>query len=608
MRILRPVRAPYQRRGAMLIWAMLVSIVIASASYVFATMARSASDLAELHARRVQARSLSEAAVAEAIDAIETAYDASGPVPDSGSVSIEGLEAAYTIEEAEPEQRIMNENGMAVFRTTYRVTGTAAIRGSQEVFKTLVNAERVPLFQFAMFSQNDMDFLRVAEMTIKGRVHSNGRIFIATHTQLTFNTNYVGAVGGIHGTTLVPGSGLGKGYEGSVSPLIRQWVDDPYDASYAEDYYELLCKDAMDALGITTTGGYDSDFKGYDDDGDGLYDGWNDLLPFSPGVVAGTAPDDFYIGPGDGYTLKTGSEGLSEMVVPSIDSLAMFTEAEDGDHVWDATSGTYIETTPGTGTHAMGSYHEQAGLSILSEADGTWKAYDGSGLDVTAKLTDVVKTSSMYDARQAEGSGDRIQVTQIEMDKLNASGCFPANGLLYLAGYGAGTGTDALGFQLFDGKELKSDLTVVSPNSIYVQGDYNTTSSKAAAVLADAVNLLSNSWDGTKEPGDLPKASDTTYHMAVVTGDVDDVATDLFQGGPHNALRRHEDWSGTKETFVGSLVTLFRSQYATANFGLNGDYYKPPTRVWSYDESFNSIDQLPPFTPQSILVEPLVIW
>lgn len=608
MRILRPVHVAPARRGAMLIWAMLVSIVIASASYIFATLGRSASDMAELHARRVQANALSEAAVAEAIDAIEAAYDASGEVPESGTVVIDGLEATYTVEEAEPEQRLVNDNGMAVFRTTFRVTGTATVRGTQETFKTMVNAERVPLFQFAMFSQNDMDFLRVATMTIKGRVHSNGRILIATHNQLTFNTNYVGAAGGIYGTTLVPGSGLGKDYEGSVSPLIRKWVDDPYDATYAEKYYELLCKDALDAMGIWSTGGYDSDFDGHDDDGDGGYDGWDDLLPFSPGVVAGTSADDFYIGPGDGFTLKTGSEGLSEMVVPSIDNLAMFTETKGGDYEWDGTSDTYVEVTPGTGTHGMGVYHEQAGLSILGQPDGTWKAYDGAGLEITDKLTDAVTTSSMYDARQAEGTGEKIHVTKIEMDKLNASGYFPPNGLLYLAGYGAGTGAEALGFQLFDGKELKGDLTVVSPNSVYVQGDYNTTSSKAAAVIADAVNLLSNAWDGKKTPGSLPTASDTEYHMAVVTGDVDDVATGLYQGGPHNSLRRHENWTGKKETFVGSLVTLFRSQYATADFGLNGDFYKPPTRVWSYDEKFNSIDNLPPFTPQSISVEPLVIW
>jgi len=52
---------------------------------------------------------------------------------------------------------------------------------------------------------------------------------------------------------------------------------------------------------------------------------------------------------------------------------------------------------------------------------------------------------------------------------------------------------------------LADRLTVVSPNPVYIWGDFNVNDKKPAAVICDAINLLSNRWDDSKTDGHLPR-------------------------------------------------------------------------------------------------------
>ncbi len=598
---LRQVRG--EQRGAALVWALLISFVMAASSFILVNLGRSSSQTSELHRRKAQAANLSEAALAFGLQAVEDAYNANIVPAATGTVDIDGQTVSFTIEQVDPEASVMGDDGLASFLTLFRVEGTATVGRSRERARSVVAARRIPLFQFAMFFENDMNFWLPAPMTIKGRLHCNGRVFAKTANTLNFNTNYFGAVGGYFGTTILASTGVG-----TVSPQVRQWVEDIWDPAHALNYFGLTCENAMDLLGIPSDHGFDSTFAGYDKDSDGDFDDVGDWLPFSPGAIAGTSPAPLYMGGGDGHTLHTEADGLEELIVPPIDTLSMYAASAGGDYAWDAFQNAYAPVAAGTGTHSQGSYHENADLSIISWPNGTWKAYNQNGIEVTASVATAITATSMYDARQAAGTGQKIQLTSIDVSKLNTTGYFPANGLLYVAGYGAGTGKDALGFELNKGSQLQGALTVVSPNSVYVRGDYNTSAQKPASVIADAVNLLSNAWNNSKASGGLPTASNTTYNLSVVTGDVDEASSGYFQGGPMNALRRHETWTGKTETVKGSIVCMFRSQYATGRYRNDTDYFRPPTRVWNYDPNLDVVTNLPPFTPQSIEVTPVVTW
>jgi hypothetical protein len=263
----------------------------------------------------------------------------------------------------------------------------------------------------------------------------------------------------------------------------------------------------------------------------------------------------------------------------------------------------------GQGTHNPGYYHGEAGLVILTLDDGSLQAFS-NGVDVTSGLVSsgILTVDTLYDARQAQGGPGEIAVTNIDLALLANSGAWPQNGLIYAAHYGAGTGVDAKGVRLLNGSDLAGPLTVATENSIYVQGDFNTVDKQGAAVIADAVNLLSNNWKDTKTAGGpLPVATPTTYNMAIVSGNTDTVGS-VYSGGFENLPRFHEKWDKVDCSITGSFVNTWTSQYANAPWEYDPPYYTAPRRKWAYDTGFNLVANLPPFTPMTVTTEDVAIW
>jgi hypothetical protein len=179
---------------------------------------------------------------------------------------------------------------------------------------------------------------------------------------------------------------------------------------------------------------------------------------------------------------------------------------------------------------------------------------------------------------------------------------------LFLSCNGKGTSTNAKGVQMVNGSALPSKLTTVSDGAIYLQGDYNTTAKKGCAVIGDSVNLLSNAWDGTKAKGTgVPLATPTTFNTAIVTGNTDTIPGSTYSGGFENFPRFHENWANVNCTINGSFVNFWPSQFATAPWGSSG-VYVPPSRLWGYDPFFNSVANLPPFTPMIVVANDVVCW
>jgi len=167
-------------------------------------------------------------------------------------------------------------------------------------------------------------------------------------------------------------------------------------------------------------------------------------------------------------------------------------------------------------------------------------------------------------------------------------------------------------------------FTVTSENPVYIQADYNTNSTdktwtdsnasdpahSAAAVIADAVTLLSNSWS---DPGSFSSPTSSTaqsgattyYRTAIASGKTlsfnnpNGNPTEFFgtDGGLHNFLRFLEDWSNATLYYKGSLVSLYDSTYATGTFKCCNTVYNPPTRNYVFDPEFELPQNLPPGTP-----------
>jgi hypothetical protein len=185
-----------------------------------------------------------------------------------------------------------------------------------------------------------------------------------------------------------------------------------------------------------------------------------------------------------------------------------------------------------------------------------------------------------------------------------------------------------------NGVTYNGGFTVSSENPVYIQGDYNSNSGdnfwpngvqtgvadkaghSAAAVIADAVTILSNAWSDENsmiqtptQPNGNRTATSTYYRLAVAGGrnlafpfpswansNPDyPFATD---GGVGNFLRMLEDWSGATLNYGGSLVSLYNATYNTGLFKCcTYSVYRPPIRNYIFDSDFTLPEGLPPGTP-----------
>lgn len=187
--------------------------------------------------------------------------------------------------------------------------------------------------------------------------------------------------------------------------------------------------------------------------------------------------------------------------------------------------------------------------------------------------------------------------------------------IVYVTFINPGSGRDPSGdgifpvVRLWNGQTLGNPITVATDRPIYVQGDFNVGAWQPAAVVGDAINLLSNSWDDSDHEAPVivrPGASSTTFLFAILAGhsatpcDHEDVGcpggyTDFYGGGIENYPRFLENWAGRTLTYTGALVSIHLSQYAVGTW--SGRPYSPPRRDWSFDTRFEDPQNLPPGTP-----------
>lgn len=222
-------------------------------------------------------------------------------------------------------------------------------------------------------------------------------------------------------------------------------------------------------------------------------------------------------------------------------------------------------------------------------------------------------TAPMFDMRE----GENVYLANVDVKSLNTALAGMGNtfnGVLYVQDVTT-TGKNAIRLQ--NGSVLSNDLTIVSNNGVYVQGDFNTGGAvagihdpllvpsnfggnpsnadspvapgydkKSCAIAADAVMILSNSWDDANAGSDLKYrvASHTTVNAAIISGIVPTnyQNSGVYSGGPHNFPRFLETWSGKDLTYWGSMVQLYFSQQFDGIFD-TGNIYSPPGRRWNYD-------------------------
>ncbi|MGA3195410.1 MAG: hypothetical protein ABSD39_10455 [Terriglobales bacterium] len=247
--------------------------------------------------------------------------------------------------------------------------------------------------------------------------------------------------------------------------------------------------------------------------------------------------------------------------------------------------------------------------------------------DATDNLNTLINTPAHPDPYGVATGSARITSCQNTARKNWVSG---ARHVLRLVDGGLGNLPLAATPVTVNGVTYNGGFTVASENPVYVWGNYNENSTEwtagtdqtghaAAAVIADAVTLLSNDWqDNQSMVGTAITNINTTtrnpshdayYRIAIAGGKnvnfqiptytapsapAIDFGTD---GGLHNFLRYLEYWNSQTVYYKGSLVSLYYSTYNTGLFKCCTTIYVHPTRNYVFDTDFTVPAGLPPGTP-----------
>lgn len=291
----------------------------------------------------------------------------------------------------------------------------------------------------------------------------------------------------------------------------------------------------------------------------------------------------------------------------------------------------YIERPQSGATDPIAAdrYYNQADIKIEVDAANavTIRRRDGTVLspastaqedrDLYAAVRGAVTTGEFI---QDNREGAQMRLVSLDVAALagaKATGAIPPsfNGVLYVADSSAdpaGAGAKR-GVRLRNGGRLPDGgLTVVSENPLYVQGDYNSGMNpdrtnqprsntnndstqptatgytrQPAALIGDAVNILSNGWQDANSGLSLSSrvASNTTVNAAILSGIVPTGDGVGYSGGVENFPRFLETWNNQTFTYYGSMVQLYRSQQSIGAWG-SGNVYNPPVRRWFFDTRF----------------------
>lgn len=468
-------------------------------------------------------------------------------------------------------------DGLYGFACAYRITARVRqLQGYSDVPTVVqqdVQLAEIPVFQFAIFYNSLLEFTWAAPMTVRGRVHANDSIYTGSSDPLTF-TAPVTATG-----TIVKkawdGYSLGQ-MSGSIT----------YQDTKATNAPALTLP-----IGTNNTADAVREIIQMPPSGESMYSDMGQqryynkaqmTIVITDAGVTAQVKQSYDASP---LTIPAGQLGSflttdKEFTDQREGKVVSVTEIDVGNFGAWARTNSYTSTKLGSGQPP----------TILYVADNRTKK------TITQTSTQWVWTNQ----RRNQGYWQTNTTTTTVPIELAA-------------------------VRLTDGQKLPTSglsgvtkgLSVVTPNPLYVLGNYNcpnssylnttnTTQTEPASLVSDALTVLSPAWDDSKSSQSFKnrRASNTTINAALITGMVYSQGSDgssPFSGGAMNITRLLEDWgngSSTKLTLNTSIVNLFSSARATAPFQSPGYYYYAPIRDFNFDRNFMDPTKLPPGTPR----------
>ena len=515
---------------------------------------------------------MAEAAMEKAVSQVRTVVSKTGVMPAANSITpptLNGASFTYSAPNggantfgqttgAAVDKKLtagtyagLNGNAQPLtFSITARGTGpyptTVTINQTIEV-------QRIPLFQFGVFYQNDLEILPGPNMTFSGPVHSNGDIYLGTHNTLTFNSTITSYKSILHGRKDSSTAMLGNVFisDGAVQQNMKNGNGTWLDSS-----------DGNWLMGSQTRWG-------------------GNVSSSVHGVRQLNLPIPSSTGPQTLIDRRTGA-----------DSAQVQTEKMD-----------YKANLRIIDGAVMDKFNNTVELRYCSGGSAF-----NNGCPQGQSVVNPLSTAQFYNFRE----GRTIASTDIDVNLLNGSPAFQAmvsaaNGVVIYTSDRRNTGSATLqdAVRLVNGHTLPvKGLTLASENPVYVKGDFNTNTKKPAGIVGDAFNIQSNAWldaNSTNTNLSNKNASATSVNAAVITGNTN-TTTGNYNGGFENIHRFMENWSGVNLTYSGSVITLFNSRIAIGNWLYGGNQYTAPNRLWGFDANFSDANYNIPGFPSVVTV------
>ncbi len=180
-------------RGMSTFIALMMMVMLTLIGISAIKMANDEVTIAGNEMNEMQSFYAAEAGLERAAAAIQHAYMTTNQPPSvlpTGNETVSGVVAAYsTSTNGTLEQRTLTQGTLAGLNASVRSftitsTATSSIDNSQVVLSQEFEAAMVPIFQFAVFYGNDLEVAPGADMTLIGRVHSNGNLWVQSGATL----------------------------------------------------------------------------------------------------------------------------------------------------------------------------------------------------------------------------------------------------------------------------------------------------------------------------------------------------------------------------------------------------------------------------------------
>ena len=450
------------------------------------------------------------------------------------------------------------------------ITATDAANNRAQVVVT-ANAQSIPLFQFGVFYNEDLEIHNGPTMEFAGWVHTNANLY------------------------LTPGSstGITNFHDLITTPDSLFWQRK--NTNYREPRVRI-----DNAAGVAQTLNFDS--------------------RSNPGQSFVTASNALFNG-----RVMTGVSGVQPLRLPlpsGMDPVQLIMPRSGGDDAdtravkfaWKATAHITVDMAQ------LNNVNTCAGLTII-----------GSPLPTGASCAMFTgNDEAFWDGRENIG----VDVFDIDMGALQlwaSANSVRDYSIVYITFSNVNTGNvlrDYPVVRIRNGSTLRAPITVSTDRPMYIWNNFNTVGWRPASFIADAITFLSPAWTdaahtvGAHVPGTSwtsPPVTNVNTTMSVyaaiaaghsatpcdwqrtgcvVTTPPPAVAgTGNYGGGLENFPRFLEDWSSDPMIYRGSLVSLFQSRYAARRRWNWATYYQAPARDWAFDLRFRDPNNLPPGTP-----------